>query len=292
VVARRQLFEVGYTRNTVRTAVDAGHLHRIHRGVYAVGHTKLTLAGRRMAAVLAGGPEALLSHRSAVAHWGLRPTPSGKIEVTVPGPHRTGPAAIRIHNVRTIDPADRAVHDGIPVTSVPRALLDYASVAGSHWLRLAAETAQRLELLDGRELAELFERHRGRPGIKALRGVTAELDDEAPWTQSEAEDAFLALVRRYGLPEPRVNVIVAGELVDFHWPQQRLVVEVDGWRFHKGRRRFEEDRRRDVKLQLAGQRVARVTKRRIEREPSVLAAELGGLLRQAANAAAVAASGR
>jgi len=273
-VAHRQLLKLGYTSTAIKGLVARGHLQRLSRGVYAVGHRRLTVRGAWMAAVLAAGPGAVLSHRAALALWDLRPAPGGPVDVTVPRRTRCTRRGIRVHTVRRLHPDDRAVLDGIPVTSVHRTLLDYAEVARFQQLRSALEAAERRDLLDGLKLAALYERARGRHGLKPLRAAVAELHGPAPWTQSELERTFHELVRDWGLPEPQVNVLVEGVLVDFWWPQARLVVELDGYRYHRDRRRFEEDRRRDTRLQLAGCMTMRVTQRRIERERESLRGDL------------------
>jgi very-short-patch-repair endonuclease len=274
VVGRWQLTAAGFSRDVIQGLIDRGCLLGIHRGVYALGHRRLTLKGRWMAAVLAGGPGALLSHRAAVALWELRPAPSGATDVTLLRRGRRKRAALRFHGVRRLDPHDRAVVDGIPVTSLHRTLLDYAEIARPQELRLALEAADRLELLDGRKLEELYGRSSGRRGLRTLKPAVAELRGPAPWTQSELERAFLALVRESGLPEPSCNVLVGGFLVDCWWPRAQLVVEIDGYAFHKSRREFEANRLRDTKLQLAGIRVLRVTQPRIEHGPSELVSDL------------------
>lgn len=227
-----------------------------------------------MAAVLAGGPQAVLSHRAAVALWGLRPNPSRPFDVTVPGRTRKGPKGVRLHRVRHLHPADRAFVDGIPVTSVHRTLLDYAEISRHQYVRLAVEAAERQELLDGRALEALYRRARGRRGVKPLKAAVAELQGSPPWTQSELERAFLALIREAGLPEPRCNVLVHGFLADCWWPRHGLIVEIDGYEFHKGRASFEDNRLRDTKLQLEGIRVLRVTQPRIEFSPDELLSDL------------------
>jgi very-short-patch-repair endonuclease len=269
VAARWQLLALGFSRNAIQDRLNAGRLHRLYRGVHSVGYTRLTPRGRWMAAVLAGGQAAVLSHRAAVALWELRPSPSGPIDVTVPGRSRRGHDGIRVHNVRVLHPADRATLDGIPVTAVHRTLLDYAEIARPQQLRHALEAAERRELFDGRALEAMYARSRGRHGIRPLKAAINELIGPAPWTQSELERRFLALIREAGIEEPQANVIVAGELVDFYWPRHLLVVEVDGFEWHKTRRSFEDDRRRDGKLQLAGCRVLRVTETRM-RQPRAL----------------------
>ena len=280
VIAVWQLKRLGYTRNAIDGLARQGHLHRIYRGVYAVGHRRLTQRARWTAAVLACGPHAALSHRSAVALWEIRPAVAGPVDVTVPGRTRRGQKGIRIHSVRRLAEEDRINYDGIPVTSVHRTLLDYAEVARRQQLRLAIEAADRRELFDLRAMDACLARNPGRHGQKPLKATLAELRGPAPWTRSELERRFLALIREAGLPEPQVNVLVAGELVDCFWPEHGVVVELDSWEFHKGRVQFENDRARDIKLQLAGCRVFRVTQPRIEFEARKLLADLVAMLGQ------------
>jgi very-short-patch-repair endonuclease len=173
---------------------------------------------------------------------------------------------------------DRTTIDAIPVTSLYRTLLDQAATLSPQRLRSTLEAAQRRDLLDDRSLAAFLARSNGHWGYGPLSHAIRQLTDEAPWTQSELERRFLELIRAAGLPEPQCNVVVAGVVVDFYWPRQRLVVEIDGYRFHKTRRSFEDDRRKDVKLQLAGCRPVRITYQRIRYEPRALIADLARLL--------------
>ena len=221
-----------------------GHrLHRLHRGVYAVGHRLLTAKGRWMSAVLAAGPGALLSHRQALSLWDLLGIPSGAIDVTVPGrTGRRGPKGIRIHHSEHLTAADRTQIDNIPVTSLAWTLVDHAATAHPQRVRSVLEQVQRRELHV--DLDELLERFPNRKGTKAIRAALAQMRGPAPWTQSQLEDRFLALIRESGLPEPETNVLVEGELVDALWRQERVIVELDGFAFHKSRAQFEKDRRR------------------------------------------------
>lgn len=280
--------KLGYSRREIHRRSDQGHLHPLYRGVYAVGHKRLTVRGRWMAAVLACGPEAVLSHRAAIALYDLRPIPGGPIDVTVPGRSRKGQAGIRIHNVRQLDPDDRTVVDGIAVASVHRTLLDYAEVARFQQLRLALDAADRRDLLDGRQLNQLYDRSSGRHALKSLKAAVAELRGPAPWTQSELERRMLALIRARGLPAPQANVYVEGFLVDLWWPEARLAVEIDGYEFHKDRRKFESDRLQDAKLQLAGCITIRVTQARLQNDPEGLINDI----ERALNAGRAVASGR
>jgi very-short-patch-repair endonuclease/predicted transcriptional regulator of viral defense system len=276
VVGWTQLLELGFTRQRIRSLAALQRLHRLFPGVYAVGHVRLTQRGRWMATVLACGPDALLSHRDAGRLEGLlRSTGSGPIHVTAPGVHAL--PGITCHRRRTPDPLDATVIDGIPVTTWARTVLDLATLLPGPRLRDALELAARQER-DFSELRALLERSPGHHGLGRLRAALEELDDGIadPWSAGEVD--LLALIREAGLPEPRVNVVVAGEVVDFHWPAQRLVVEVDGRTWHGLQRDMESDRRKDVRLTLAGQRPVRYTKRRIATESAAVIAEIRTLL--------------
>jgi very-short-patch-repair endonuclease/predicted transcriptional regulator of viral defense system len=277
VVGTWQLLILGYTSRQIARNVASGRLHRLHRGVYAVGHTRLTRKARWMAAVLSCGPDAVLSHRAAAALHGLRPAPKGGIDVTVCGGNRSRPG-IYVHNVRKLDPADCTMIDGIPITTLERTLLDYAEVAGEQWTRLAIEAAQRQDRLDLEPYRTMLARNPGRHGRIPLLAAMSQVSDEAPWTQSEPERRLLAGLRARGLPEPSTNVLVQGELVDFHWQRERLVVEVDGDFWHKTPAAREANRRRDVKLQLGGQMVARFSDHLVMRELNRALDEIEALL--------------
>lgn len=280
VVATRQLLRLGYSHNRTAVLVAKGWLHRLHRGVFAVGHTRLTVKGRWMAAVLACGPDAVLSHRSAAALHDLRPIPGGEIDVTAPSGHRH--PRVRCHKARSLPQQDRTLIDAIPVTSIERTLLDLAALYSHQRLRTTLEAAQRRDLLDNRRIDELLARTPGHRGAPRLARALAELHDEAPWTQSDLERAFLELIREAGLPEPRTNVFVDGELVDVYWPSHDLVVELDYYDYHRSKRSFENDRRKDSKHLLAGRRSLRVTGTRVAHERRALLSDLSALLAGAA----------
>jgi very-short-patch-repair endonuclease len=279
------------SRDQVQDRSAGGQLHRIHRGVYAVGHRKLSLKGVWMSAVLACGPGAVLSHRAALALWDLRTSESGLIDVTVPGRSRQrGRAGIRVHKSEVLTENDRAEVDGIPVTSLAWTVVDYAGIANRREVRLVLEALERRRIYIGRELDELLERTPNRKGGKTLRKAIADMKGPAPWLQSELEETFRELIRASDLPEHEANVLVEGELVDALWRQERVIVELDGFAFHKSRAQFEADRRRDAKLQVAGYRVLRVTQQRLQNEPEAVLDDLRKLL--SAARAAWAAAGR
>lgn len=234
-----------------------------------------------MAAVLACGPTALLSHRSAAALWGLRPSLGTRVDVTAPGRSRHRQAGIVLHRVRDLHRDDRTQRRGIPVTTVPRVLLDLAEVLRSRELERALEEADRLRILDVRALERLCWRSPGRRGLRPLGELLTEHRLPAPRTRSELERRFLDLCRDARLPRPVVNVVVAGFEVDAVWIGARVVVELDGYAFHRTRAAFERDRVRDTALQLAGYRVLRVTHRRLEAEPAAVTEAVRSLLASA-----------
>jgi hypothetical protein len=278
-VARWQLLRLGYTPREIQRRLESGHLHLIHRGVYAVGRRKLTVRGRWMAAVLACGPDAVLSHRDAAALHDLRRSGSAKaIHVTAPGRSHRPRHGIHVHNVRRLHPADRTTVDGIPVTSVHRTLLDYAETARPRELQWAFEAYDRMDLLDMRKIDAVIARNPGRRGIKALNALTAKYRGPAPDTRSGNERRFLALMREAGLPEPSANVVVAGIVVDFFWPEPRLVVEVDSYTYHHTPADRAEDRRKERTLRAGGCEVRRVMDTELTDEPAAVVAEVTAAL--------------
>ena len=186
--------------------------------------------------------------------------------------------------------ADAAEVDGIPVTSLPWTVVDYAAIANRRQVRLVLEALERRRIYIGRELDELLQRTPNRKGGKTLRQAIGDIKGPAPWLQSELEQTFRELIRASDLPEPEANVLVEGELVDALWRHERVIVELDGFAYHKSRAQFEADRRRDAKLTVAGYRVLRITQQRLHNEPEAVLDDLNKLL--SAARAAWAAAGR
>ncbi len=273
VVALRQLEALGLSGRSVKHRVSTGRLHRVHRGVYAVGRAALTRKGHWMAAVLACGPGALLSHRSAAALWELKQS-SWKIDVTVPK-QRRGRSSIRLHQAR-LHPDEITQRDGILVTTVARTLLDLAAVVDHGQVVRGVEESERRELFDLRAVDAVLERAGRRHGAPALRRVLADWTEPAD-VRSELERRFTARLRRSRLPARQVNVIVAGFEVDLFWPQSRLVVELDSRAYHTSPSAFERDRLRDAKLQRAGFRIVRVTHRRLRDDPAGILDDIADL---------------
>lgn len=279
VVALDQLRALGVGVGAVNTRVRAGRLHRLHRGVFAVGHSRLSREGRWLAAVLALGDGAVLSHASAGALWDLRPSSAAAIHVTVPTPGgRRSRRGIVVHRSGALHPRDVARRHGIPVTSVARTLLDLATTLADGPLTRAVERALVLRLFDLARLTEAIDRNPARRGAGRLARVVASLRDEPALTRSELEGQMLDLCAASGLVSPEINALLAGCEVDFLWRNERLVVETDGHEHHGTRSAFERDRARDARLTALGYRVVRVTYRQLVRERDVVACRLEALL--------------
>jgi very-short-patch-repair endonuclease len=277
VVSRAQLIEGGLGRHAVQVRLGAGRLHVLHRGVYAVGHEAITRRGRFMAAVLAGGPGAVLSHHAAAALWELRDPRTGPIDVTVPRQRRGG-HGLRFHHTR-VPPDERTALHGTPVTSMPRTILDLAAVLDARPLERAINEADYLRLTDRLSLHDLLARYPRRAGTPRLREALARRARGSTRTRSHMEELFLQLLDRHGLPRPRVNAFVPGiGEIDCSWPDARLAVELDGRRAHATPAAFEHDRERDRRLQTAGWRAVRVTWRQLTEDERRLAEDLERLL--------------
>ena len=266
IVSLTQLRQAGLTDTAVRKRAANGRLHRIYRGVYAVGRRRLGRNGRLAAAVLACGPGAVVSHRSAANVIGLAATAWRAIEVTVPTRAGCAHPGLAIHRSSTLGARDVTQVDGIPSTTVARTLLDLADVLPPRRLLHSIEAAERLGIYDGREVAHAIDRAGGRPAATRLASMLAAFEGP-PVTNSELEARAFELFMEAGLPRPRINARVGtaeGPIeVDFLWPDRHLVVEADGYTWHSARRAFEEDRRRDQLLRAAGYAVVRVTWRQV-----------------------------
>jgi hypothetical protein len=277
VVAYRQLIALGVTRDEIEHHAGCGRLHRIHRGVYAVGHVALTQKARWMAAVLAAGPGAVLSHRSAAALWELRKQWRGPIEVTVPK-HRRAPRGVRLR--RSALPEDeRTTCDNIPVTTPNRTALDLAAeLLPQQTERLINEIGYR-HLVDPLPLAALLHRYPRRRGTPAIR---AALGKKALPTETDMEADYLAFCDEFDIPRPdatqrRQSVHGRVTRADCVYEQPRILVELDGGS-HRTDERFNSDRARDRANLVRGWRTIRVTVRHLRYERAELAADLAALL--------------
>jgi hypothetical protein len=271
---RRQLMALGFGRHEIAHLRKRRRMRLAHRGVYAVGPRRLTRAGRWMAAVLAVGPDAVVSHRSAGALWGMIGRDGGDVEVSV---HRElrDRAGICIH-LADLPPDEITVIDAIPVTTAARTLLDLAAVLTRPQLERALHEADIRRLWDVTGLHALLDRYPTRPGTPLLREILA---DHATVSKPEFVRRFLAFLMDHDLPRPLVSRLIPdiGEC-DFVWPDARLIVELDGYATHGTRAQFERDRARDRAAQVAGWRVIRITWRQLRDEAGQLAADLRRLL--------------
>lgn len=261
VIALRQLVELGLGASGVRDRVARGLLHPIHRGVFAVGHRSLTERGRWMAAVLAF-ERAALSHASAAALHGLRPSASPGTDVTVSRTARPR-KDIRVHRSRTLLLRDVTAVDGIACTSVARTLLDLATIVERRGLERACDRAQVLRSFDLNEIGDVLDRAGGHRGAGRLRAVLAEHDIGTTETRSPLEERFLAILDAAGIRRPTADhtIDVGGEpvTVDFAWVAERVVVELDSWQYHGNPIAQARDARRSRGLGLLGWFVLRYT---------------------------------
>jgi very-short-patch-repair endonuclease len=256
VVSAAQLRTAGMSRPVVSKRTKAGRLHRLHRGVYAVGHTRLTFEGRCMAAVLALGDGAAVSHHSAAALWRMVPPRGGPIHITVSGDNgRERRRGIAVHRSHSLIAGVTTPRDGIAVTKPKRTLRDLHATSSLPVFRAAVRRALDLRLISNDDLR-----------------------DSDDLTRSKLERLFLSLCRRHRLPQPEVNVRLGPHEVDFLWRAEQLIVETDGFRHHGHRAAFESDRARDAYLQSQGFRVLRFTYRQLRDEPRGVAGSLRALL--------------
>lgn len=278
VVSRGQLTALGLGGGAIKLRLQLGQLHGIHRGVYSLGRRRVDMRGNWLAAVLACGDGAVLSHRSAAALWGLMRPRWSPVDVTSrhgrPGERK----GIRLHR-SSLDESERAAEAGVPVTSVARTLLDIAEVVDAERLRHAFEEADRLKLLRLLELERVCARAGRRKGLPALRRLISAAQ-APPAGRSPLENRFAEFYGRHlaDLPEPLANVSILGYEVDAYWPSHRLMIEMDSWEHHSHRAAFEHDRARDAAMQAAGYRVIHLTHRQLETEASRIATQIRSLL--------------
>ncbi len=275
-IERRQLLRLGLSASGVDNRVASGRLHRRHQGVYSVGHAVLTQKGRWMAAVLACGDGAALSHGSAGELHAVRRSDSLHIDVIVPGRRTQEHAGIAVHRPRRLEPDELVCIDGIPVTTLARTLLDLGDVLGRRQLERACDESERSARVDWQAVLVLIDRHPGKVGSRRLRRLLAEHGIGGSRERSGFERDFVDFCAAHHLPAPEVNAVICGEEVDFCWPASRVIVETDGYEFHRTRFAFERDRRRDRALVAVGWRVIRVPTLRTGRR--ALARDLRRLL--------------
>jgi very-short-patch-repair endonuclease len=276
VVGRWQLEKFGFTEQMIRTRMAHGGLSRLHRGVYAVGHRAITVESRWVAAVLAHGPEAVLSHRSAGQLWGLYPRSRIAPEVTCPGSKKTK-GEIVTH--RGSLPGDEVVRvRGIPVTSVPRTMFDLAGMLKEREVERAWNEMEVREHRSHLSVPHLLKRYPSRKGSRVLARLASRKALPLGITRNDFEEAFLALIDRHGLPRPRMNAHLALRNrfyeIDCLWERERVAIELDGAATHMTERAFHDNRERDRILTAEGYRTTRVTWTHLRDTPAEVAADL------------------
>lgn len=268
--------------DVARQRASAGRLHRIHQGVYAVGHRLLSREGHLMAAVLACGPGAVLSHRSAAYLHGILDDSRNRVDVIAPNRRGRAPRGIAAHRDGTLTPIDRLTIDGIPCTSLARTLLDIAATESAGALRYAVTQSEVERVFDLGEVVELLKRSRGRRGVARLRLAIDLHDPQEQETRRGLEKKLLRLFKRAALPRAEINghLVVDGIslMPDFLWRDARLIVEADSRRVHGTVAAFEKDRLRDQRLAVVGWTVIHVTWHQATNEPERLAQTLRTLL--------------
>lgn len=281
VVSRSQLCWLGLSEDAINRRLRLGRLHRIHPGVYAVGHKVISQEGRWMAGVLACGHGSVLSHHSALALWRIRSSAGEMVHVTLRHKSRTS-RLIRRHFAAL--PGDEVTtHEGIPVTTVPRTVLDLASTSSIDEVEVAIRQVEFLRLYDELSLLDLIERYPRRRGIARVRVALARIEAlPGGRVRSPLESKFLPFLRRHRLPRPRLNDwIVLGDKryqVDCHWLGTSQIVELDSWQAHGTRSAFRDDRVRDRVLRAAGYDVTRISWSQLDDEPEAIASDLRRLL--------------
>jgi very-short-patch-repair endonuclease len=263
VVGRAQLLKAGVSERAIKHRANAGRLHPLYRGVYVVGHRVLSPRGRWMAATLASN--GVLSHRSAGALWGVRPW-TGRIDLTTPRTRAKRPGLL-LHRA-VLPPDEVTIHDGIPVTTPARTLLDLAGVLQRHQLQQAINEAEILRLEGPHNLTSRYPTKRGTRALRTLAPPTH--------TRRDLEARFHTFLNDRRFPRPQTNTVIKGKEVDFAWPAHRLIIELDSWEYHRTRTAFEDDRRTDRRLKATGWTVIRITWRDLD-EPDVLETELRAL---------------
>lgn len=278
VVTREQLLDIGLLPGAVRRRVNAGRMSRLHRGVYLVGPIMPPRA-REMAAALACGPTAVVSHRTAACLWGLvsPPDDDARLDVSVSYGSERRRDGIRVHRVSRLPPEDRTELTAIPITTPARTLVDFASAANGRELEQALAVAEKERLVTLPELNTVLQRNRGRPGTRLLMAVL-QVNGGPALTRSEAEARFLALIRQARLPPPEVNTSIETHELDFFWRAEKIAVEVDGYRYHSSMTRFESDRRRSAHLAARGIQIIPLTWRQIVEDGVATAVQIGQAL--------------
>lgn len=274
MITLEQLLEAGLGHDAVAHRVRARTMQRLHRGVFLLGAAPPTQMARARGAVLACGPGAVLSHRSAAELFGLLPEAGCDVEVTVVGRNPGSHPGIRLHRPRALARQDVTKVRGIPVTSIARIICDLAATESPRALQDAFQEALYRKAVTPRTVSSVLEREPRRKGAPVIRALLR----DPRMTRSSRERVLLKLIDQAQLPKPLTNVRLHGFLVDAYWPEHGLVLEFDGWEAHGHRHAFERDRKRDQVMLANGLRAMRVTDRHLEHEPVALVARIAQAL--------------
>jgi predicted transcriptional regulator of viral defense system len=280
VVARRQLLALGFNAREIEHRIGRGRLHLVMRGVYAVGWPRLTKERFWMAAVLACGEGAMLSHRSAAALWGIGTEMPGVVDVSVRRRAELKRQGLRVRGRASLATEDVVAHDGIPVTAVTQTLVDIAAELSEREVERAVNEADKQDLIDPEALRSVLDRYAGEPGAPTLRRLldkrTFRLSD------SDLEILFRPIAMEAGLPPPLTKQMINGFEVDFYWPELGLVIETDGLRYHRTPSTQARDAQRDRAHALAGMTPLRFTHHEIKFKSPQVEAELTRIARRLA----------
>jgi hypothetical protein len=291
-VAHYQLLALGFTADAITYRIETGRLHRVHLGVYAVGYARLTRKGHWMAAVLAYGPMAVLSHFDAAALWEILRHSGSRIHVTADRYTRNRRPGLIVHRPRRWEPEDHTVHERIPVTTIERTIVDLAAFLGYERLAQAWDTAVRRELLDIKKIEEILARSNGRRGLKKVERLLIETRPILDTSRSDLERrGYMLFYAAPDIPNPSVNLWIAevAAEVDLTWPTHKVAVELDHEEWHaKTRAQRERDNARDARLQIADWKVLRVSDYRLQTDPDGILQDVSDMLKASARAAAAA----
>jgi len=276
LVTHAQLLRLGFSSGKIGRSIKAMRLHRVHRGVYSLGHAVLSDRGRCLAAAMASGPGAVVSHRAAAWLWGLLPACPRTIDVTVPR-HGGRRAEIALHHSSTLSPEEHGRFGPIPVTALPRTLLDLAATTSPRLTWSAIDRAERRDVLNLTEIDAMLKRRYGHRGAERLRKALA-IYREPGFYRARSERLLRRLVKKAGLRQPLINTWVDRFEIDAYWEEERFAIEVDGWEAHRTRKAFEDDRLRQEEMKLAGIDVVPISARRIEKFPDEVGRHLALLL--------------
>jgi very-short-patch-repair endonuclease len=273
VVTRQELLSAGVTRHEIQQRLATGALITVHRGVFRVGHAAPSVEARYLAAVKACGPGSLLAGRAAayLLHLLNRRPPLPEVLTA----HHRRPTAVTVRRCRSIDGRDATTWRGLPVTNVPRTLVDLAALLDPPDLARAFHEAAVKHRLKPDAVERVLDRRHNWPGARKLRRVIWE---DEPVSLSRLESSFIGVLRRAHLPVPRTNVAVGTYFVDCRWPDHRLTVELDSYRYHHTRHAWERDRQREREARARGDEFRRYTWRDVTEEPKPMLADLRALL--------------